>query len=732
MYRLLALLCCFCLSSNLLAQEQEGIQTENNLGVEDLVRDVFIKGNCRNVSNISAIGDETLSIGQFENGENILNINDGIIISTGDIGLALGPNEDSGASYSFNEVSEDFDLSQLATSTLFDATGIEFDFVPIGNNVTFRYVFASEEYCEFVGTSFNDVFGFFVSGPGINGTFDNNAINVATLIGTNEDVSINTVNHLENTNLYVNNVTNLDAESCEINFNPEYEDFIEYDGFTIPLTASFQVIPCETYHIRLVLGDVGDGNLDSAVFLQSNSFDLGEEVNVRAEVPGSDEPIAYESCIDGQFVFTRSPSSNVNEDFTIEYSISPESEAINGVDFLEIPMSVTIPAGEMNFILPISIIEDNITEGPENLKLKFVYDCDCIDPTLSELIINEASALSASLEDITVCANQTFSLVPEISGGVSPFDFIWETGAETETLETSITEPTQYAITITDFCGNSSFIVADIDIQNTPSATLMGVYDLCETTTTGIPVLLEGNPPWKIGYSIDDVEQTPIENVDANPFYINTPTVGTYALTAFNDAYCEGNIIGSAIVEQNTFMVATDIAPPSCFNKSDGRIEITQLEATPPLSIEWNIETVDDYLLENLTEGTYVLSILDGEGCVYEETFDLDAVSNNINDCIPVYIPNSFSPNNDGINDVFSIFFGSSAGVENVISLQVYNRWGALMFEQSNFIPVNGATAWEGDYKGKPLNHGVYIYKVIVAYEDGSTLLLSGDVNLVR
>ena len=160
---------------------QVGIQTENNLGVEDLVKNVFIKGNCKNVSNITAIGNETLSIGQFENGEDILKINDGIILSTGTIDLAQGPNIDNEAGFSFDVESNDLDLSQLATSTIFDATGIEFDFVPIGDKVTFRYVFASDEYCEFVGTSFNDVFGFFVSGPGINGPFDNNAINVATI-----------------------------------------------------------------------------------------------------------------------------------------------------------------------------------------------------------------------------------------------------------------------------------------------------------------------------------------------------------------------------------------------------------------------------------------------------------------------------------------------------------------------------------------------------------------------
>ena len=109
----------------------------------------------------------------------------------------------------------------IATDDLFDVAVIEFDFVPVVSQVTFQYVFASEEYCEFVGTIFNDVFGFFVSGPGIDGPFENGAINVARVPDSDEFVSINTINHINNDNLYVKNELSGDVGNCDIAFDPQ-------------------------------------------------------------------------------------------------------------------------------------------------------------------------------------------------------------------------------------------------------------------------------------------------------------------------------------------------------------------------------------------------------------------------------------------------------------------------------------------------------------------------------
>ena len=481
----------------------------------------------------------------------------------------------------------------------------------------------------------------------------------------------------------------------------------------------------------MILGDVSDDKLDSAVFLESKSFDIGEPIAVCAEVPGLEEPIAYEGCADGQFVFTRSPFTSSNNDLTIEYSISPDSEAINGVDFDEIPMSITIPAGEREYILPINVIEDNIIEGPERLKLELVYECDCIDPTISELIITEDTPIQVNFDDIFVCANQPFAITPEISGGVPPYNFLWETGDQGDTLTTTVTGPRALLLDVIDHCGNTAQAAANVGLQSVPRGILTGTFDICETIDTGIPVELEGNPPWRLAYSFNGIPQDTIEDISSSPFFIPTPTIGTYALTIFSDAFCTGTLVNSAEVE-TPFFVEGEIDPAVCFNSDDGSITITRVDAVAPFTLNWDVDTDDDFFLDNLSIGTYLLTIIDGDGCRHEEVFELTSLSDDPVDCALYYIPNFFSPNNDGQNDKFSIFIGEDSGISSISSFQVYDRWGNIVYNQGRFLPTVEGIGWNGRSNNTELDSNVFFYKIVIAFDGGETRIESGSVTLLR
>ena len=211
------------------------------------------------ISNIAYSGYIPNSIGKFSTGSlpTNLGLTTGIIMSTGNVMDAIGPNLSTSTTNS-NGTGSDVDLASLIPGyTVNDAAVLSFSFVPISDTLKIRYVFASEEYPEWAGSSFNDVFGLFLSGPGISGPFSNNAMNIALIPGTSLPVSIDNINSGQNAQYYVDNTAGTT---------------IEYDGFTTVFTTWALVTPYASYHIKIAIGDAGDSAYDSAIFLEQGNF----------------------------------------------------------------------------------------------------------------------------------------------------------------------------------------------------------------------------------------------------------------------------------------------------------------------------------------------------------------------------------------------------------------------------------------------------------------------------
>ena len=228
---------------------------------EWLVKHVLLESGVT-VSNVKFNGSSEVidcnSIGYFETGNNPTNlgIEEGLILATGGVSVAVGPNDyDAKIVRTTCDDYTDESLEQFGDS-IFDVAVLEFDFVPWDSVVSFNYVFGSEEYLEWVGSLYNDVFGFFVTGPNPDGGFYENQ-NMALIPGTDETVSINSVYTQHNSQYYVNNANG---------------ETIQFDGFTTVLTVSFKVEPMKNYHIKMGICDVGDPDWDSGVFLEAHSF----------------------------------------------------------------------------------------------------------------------------------------------------------------------------------------------------------------------------------------------------------------------------------------------------------------------------------------------------------------------------------------------------------------------------------------------------------------------------
>ena len=137
--------------NRLFAQEEliSPIVVNSGIDIDRLVKDIFVKGGCVNVGEVGQIGIQE-SIGHFISADSSLGFREGIILSTGRAIDAIGPNESYQTSTNVAGATGDIDLVTLSGLNVTDVAGIEFDFVPIDSTVSFRYFFASEEYCEFV------------------------------------------------------------------------------------------------------------------------------------------------------------------------------------------------------------------------------------------------------------------------------------------------------------------------------------------------------------------------------------------------------------------------------------------------------------------------------------------------------------------------------------------------------------------------------------------------------
>lgn len=228
----------------LLASPLSGLTTKSiadGLTAEQVA--AAVTGPGATITNVRITGSSS-AIGTFTQGG--LGVSSGIILSTGNIADAVGPNDDSGAGVSLGTPGDANLNTIVAPNQTFDAVALEFDVVTATPVFIINYVFASEEYREYVDDEFNDAFAFYVDGA-----------NIARTPGSQDPVTIHTINHLRNTGLYRDN---------------ENGTATEYDGYTVPMVAIGLVEPRVTHHVKIVIADTADAILDSAVFIEQGGI----------------------------------------------------------------------------------------------------------------------------------------------------------------------------------------------------------------------------------------------------------------------------------------------------------------------------------------------------------------------------------------------------------------------------------------------------------------------------
>jgi gliding motility-associated-like protein len=413
------------------------------------------------VSNAGFFGncDSTVSAGQFYATPNtVFGLDSGVVLSSGLVtttGVGIGVTTALGttpgvcgapqfATTNTNGGS-DADLVTLGGGiTINDACVLEFDFVPLGDTVKFDYVFGSEEYDVF-NCSINDIFGFFISGPGITGPYSGplSAANIALIPGTSFPVAISTINNGLNaspgnpcytntgglgpfTNLYISNIDS---------FNAGIQTGMSYTGFSVTLTALAVVQPCSTYHLKLAVADASDNIYDTGVFLKAGSLSS----NAISFTPISNllnpYPYIVEGCASGFIKVTRPVATPFP--YTINYQVGgvanyPTDYTVNTIPGGSPFGEVTIPAGDTVAFIAFTALQDGIAEPDEEIKIYQLAACtnDIIDSV--SLFISDSIKMFIITPDTAVCREDSVHI---LVNGSDSLTYAW-------TPAISINDPT--------------------------------------------------------------------------------------------------------------------------------------------------------------------------------------------------------------------------------------------------------------------------------------------------
>ena len=351
-------------------------------------------------------------------------------MTSGDVYSANGPNN-SGSTGTGHGAPGDADLNMIpGVVGTNDACVLEFDLTVTSDTIRFNYVFGSEEYIEYVNF-INDVFAFYISGPGIVGTE-----NLALIPGTDTEVSINNVNHILNTEYFVDN-----GDGTVPPYNSD-DFYIQYDGFTTVLEAKRQVIPCETYHLKIAIADDADYVWDSGVFIEAGSLS-SPGVNLVYETEIDGYPYIIEGCNEGSLSFELS-FAPID---TFEIVISVGGTAIAVTDY-EMQTLLTFLPGDTLIEIPIIAPEDGIDEGIETIVV--TIEAGCITGLDDSLVLYIYDAIPVAISPDTIICPGTDAVL--VASGGETYSWTPEATLSDPSASTTVASPTEettYTVTST-------------------------------------------------------------------------------------------------------------------------------------------------------------------------------------------------------------------------------------------------------------------------------------------
>ena len=301
----------------------------------------------------------------------------------------------------------------------------------------------------------------------------------------------------------------------------------------------------------------------------------------------------------------------------------------------------------------------------------------------------------------SVCSGQTITLVA--GGGLN---YVWSTGATGDSLTFSPSSSKYYYVAITnDSCTRNDSI--NIAVHPVPIPTISNAQTICEGSTAHLSASGGSAYSWQ---PIIGLSSATVANTNASP-----ATTTNYTVTISN-GFC--NATDSTTIYVNPY-------PPivACCDTSIAPGQSVQLNSSGGGTYLWETSSglsctnCTNPVASPLVSTTYTLTITSDSGCTVSRTITIDV------NCGEVFIPEAFSPNGDGKNDVLYVR-GDCIKTLNFI---IFDRWGNRIFETTDKY-----IGWNGEYKGQAMNTGSYVYYISATNYDGTSFTRKGNVELVR
>jgi gliding motility-associated-like protein len=626
----------------------QNITVNETFTPQQLIENILVNSGCVSVSNFSASGGNfgagQLSYGYFNANGSAFPFQEGIVLSTGRINSAVGPNSNFSDDGNGIGWTGDSDLNAaLGLSNTFNASVLEFDFVPNANNISFEYIFSSEQYLLNPSSgqcNFTDGFAFLLKEATAT-----SYQNLALIPGTTTPVRVNTVRG-SGTICPPANEAYFDA------FNTgSYPT--SYDGQTKVLTAQSVVTPGTLYHIKLVIADEGNGRFDSGIFLRAGSFisekDLGADRLIATGNPLCNNEVltlnatqagatGYQWFQNGNPVgTTNSPTFNVTSagTYSVEININT-SCTLNGE--IEIEYAPNLSIADSSFD-----VCDTNTDGLASFNLATIQ---------SQIFNSLPTNFTIGLFDSTTSTTP----LPSSYTNTTPFQQI---------IFARITN-------IQNCYGN---IPITLNVNVFPETFNDENIGICNNTPTNISA-----PSGFAGYSWNT---NPVQTSQT----IMITNAGTYVVTITNAIGC---------TKTKTFTVVnSEVATITNIDVTDFNEElIATISVTGNGDYEYSLDgnTFQSSPVFNLLDsGEYTVYVNDKNNCgvVFETFYALN-------------YPKFFTPNGDNYNDSWQIKNLDKKGLENSI-IYIFDRFGKLVKQ----IKASG-TGWNGTFNGNQLSSSDY------------------------